>query len=176
MGGSATQYPHHDLTTGGFRGYPGRHTARSTHRMTNTTTSPTDLSRAWADALVAGDPDAVAATFAAGGILTDVGTGQHAEGRDAIRTTARGFIAMFTDLRIETTWEIGDHERFASQWIMSGTHTGDIPGLPATGRTFRIQGAKAGDVRDGAITRATTYWNMADFLTQVGILPTPSAG
>jgi hypothetical protein len=28
-----------------------------------------------------------------------------------------------------------------------------------------------GEVHDGLILRATEYWNMADFLAQVGILP-----
>jgi ketosteroid isomerase-like protein len=54
---------------------------------------------------------------------------------------------------------------------MTGVHTGDMPGLPATGRSFRIVGDGVGEVRDGQIVHVTDYWNMADFLGQVGALP-----
>ncbi|MDN5856807.1 MAG: hypothetical protein L0K86_29020 [Actinomycetia bacterium] len=57
---------------------------------------------------------------------------------------------------------------------MTGMHTGDVPGLPATGRSFRRLGAGVGEVHDGLVVRADEYWPGADLLTQVGILPPPS--
>lgn len=54
---------------------------------------------------------------------------------------------------------------------MTGVHTGDVPGLPATGKPFRISGAGVGEIRDGKLARVTEYWNMAEFLIQVGVLP-----
>jgi SnoaL-like polyketide cyclase len=57
---------------------------------------------------------------------------------------------------------------------MTVIHTGDVPGLPPTGRSFRVVGAGVGEVRDGLIVHATEYFNMADLLTQVGILPPPA--
>ncbi len=56
---------------------------------------------------------------------------------------------------------------------MSGVHTGDVPGLPATGKPFLIHGGGIGEVRDGRIARVTEYWNMAEFLIQVGLMPAP---
>ena len=50
-------------------------------------------------------------------------------------------------------------------------HSGDLQGLPATGRSFRIRGAGVGQIRDGKIIELTEYWNMAEFLTQVGAMP-----
>jgi len=135
------------------------------------TAHPLTALAAWTDALNRHDPDGVAAAFAPDCVLTDVGVGQRAQGRDAIRATAVGFIAMFTKLRIEKTVTLSEGERYASEWVMTGTYTGDAPGLPATGRSFRVLGAGVGEVRDGLIVRGTESWNMADFLTQVGVLP-----
>ena len=56
---------------------------------------------------------------------------------------------------------------------MSGVHTGDAPGLPATGKPFKISGGGFGEVREGKIVRTTQYWNMAEFLIQVGVMPAP---
>ena len=70
--------------------------------------------------------------------FTDVGTGQRAHGRDAIREQHEGFFAMFTDLAIQKTNVLSDGAWYATEWVMTGVHTGDAPGLPATGRSFRV--------------------------------------
>ena len=81
---------------------------------------------------------------------------------------------MWSELRIEVTDLLVAGDAYTKQWIMTGVHTGDVPGLPATGKPFRIRGCGVGRVRDGQIADVTEYWNMAEFLAQVGILP-PSA-
>jgi steroid delta-isomerase-like uncharacterized protein len=129
----------------------------------------------WTDAINRHDPDAAAAFYAPDADFTDAGTGQRAQGRDAIRDAFKAFLAMSTDLAIEKTNMLSDGSWFATEWVMTGVHTGDIPGLPATGRSFHVVGAGVGEVRDGLIVHATEYWNMADFLGQVGALP-PQAG
>src|SRR5512142_1931313 len=89
----------------------------------------------WTDAINRRDPDAAAAYFAPDGHLTDAGTGQRVQGREAIREWTKAFIAMYTDLAIEKT-VLSDGTGFATEWVMTGVHTGDLPGLPATGRSF----------------------------------------
>jgi steroid delta-isomerase-like uncharacterized protein len=64
---------------------------------------------------------------------------------------------------------------YTKQWVMTGVHSGDIPGLPATGKPFRIRGCGVGRVDDNKIVELTEYWNTAAFLMQVCILPTPTA-
>lgn len=142
--------------------------------MTRTGNSPLTALSDWTDALNRHDPDGVAAAFAPAGVLLDSGTGQSATGRTEIRSTAAGFIGMFTDLHFDKVNTLTDGHGYAAEWVMTGVHTGDIPGLPATGRTFRVVGAGVGEIHDGLIVRAAEYWNMADFLAQVGLLPPSS--
>lgn len=125
----------------------------------------------WTDAINRHDPDAAAAFYAPDADFTDAGTGQRAQGRDAIRDVFKAFLAMSADLAIEKTNMLSDGSWFATEWVMTGVHTGDIPGLAATGRSFHVVGAGVGEVREGLIVHATEYWNMADFLGQVGALP-----
>ena len=125
----------------------------------------------WTDAINRHDPDAAVAFYALDADFTDAGTGQRAQGRDAIRDVFKAFLAMSSDLAIEKTNMLSDGSWFATEWVMTGVHTGDIPGLPATGRSFHVVGAGVGEVRDGLIVHATEYWNMADFLGQVGAHP-----
>jgi steroid delta-isomerase-like uncharacterized protein len=88
-------------------------------------------------------------------VFVNVGDGQRNDGRDAVRA------------------DHVDGNRWAGEWTMSGVHTGDAPGLPATGKPFKISGGGFGEVREGKIVRTTQYWNMAEFLIQVGVMPAP---
>jgi len=106
-------------------------------------------------------------------VLADHGTGLRATGRVGNREAAAAFFKAFTDLYIEQTSHLTVGSEFAAEWIMRGVHTGDLPGMPATGRSFSVAGAKFTQVRNGEIVSATLYWNMADLLTQVGLLPPP---
>jgi len=63
-------------------------------------------------------------------------------------------------------------ERYAFEWELRGTNTGAAVGLPATNKQFRIRGVSIGEVEaDRRITHNRDYWNMADYLAQVGIMP-----
>lgn len=140
---------------------------------TATTTSVETAVSTWLAALNAHEPDAAADCFTADGVFVNLGTGEKHEGREAIRSSHASLFAAWSEIVVEKGPYLIDGDRYADEWTMSGVHTGDEPGLPATMKPFRITGAGVGDVRDGRIARASVYWNMAEFLVQVGIMPPP---
>jgi steroid delta-isomerase-like uncharacterized protein len=128
----------------------------------------------WTEALNRHDPEAAAAYWSEDGVFTNVGTGQRALGPAAIRDDHANTLTIWSEARWEkSSFLVGEGGQFADEWIVTGVHTGDAPGLPATGRPSRITGAAVGEVRDGKIVRNTVYWNMADYLAQIGVLPQP---
>jgi steroid delta-isomerase-like uncharacterized protein len=141
---------------------------------THITTDIKSLVLDWTDAYNRGDADAAASFMSEDCVVLNLGTGQRTTGRAAYRETVEMALTAFSDLRFEKTTFVVDGAAFATEWTMSGVHTGDLPGLPATGRSFRVPGATVGEVRDGKLARVTEYTNMADFLTQVGVLPPPA--
>jgi steroid delta-isomerase-like uncharacterized protein len=54
---------------------------------------------------------------------------------------------------------------------MSGTHKGDLPKIPATGKPFSVRGSTIYELREGKIKRNSDYWDMVTFLKQIGIMP-----
>jgi steroid delta-isomerase-like uncharacterized protein len=65
-------------------------------------------------------------------------------------------------------------DQYALEWEMVGTNTGEAAGMPATNKPFRIRGVSVGILdADGKIKHNRDYWNLADYLMQVGILPPP---
>lgn len=46
----------------------------------------------------------------------------------------------FPDLRFEIQEMIAENEKVVASWIMSGTQSGNLPELPASGKPFSISG------------------------------------
>ncbi|GAB5439229.1 ketosteroid isomerase-related protein [Falsiruegeria mediterranea] len=58
--------------------------------------------------------------------------------------------------------------RAAAEYIVNGTYLETDPDLPeAKGQTYRLPAGSFFDLRDGKITRVTTYYNLADWVKQV---------
>ena len=87
------------------------------------------------------DPDAVAAVFAEDAIVREIGTGQESRGRAAVRARAVALLTAFPDLTLERVALVIDGDRHADRWVLSGTHRGELFGIPPTGKRVRIDGA-----------------------------------
>ncbi|MBO9453388.1 nuclear transport factor 2 family protein [Tropicibacter sp. R16_0] len=58
--------------------------------------------------------------------------------------------------------------RASAEYIVNGTYLETDAGLPeAKGQTYRLPAGSFFDLRDGKITRVTTYYNLADWVKQV---------
>jgi steroid delta-isomerase-like uncharacterized protein len=61
-----------------------------------------------------------------------------------------------------------DGTRAAAEFNVIGTYLETDPGLPpAKGQAYRLPGAILFAVRDGRISRVTSYFNLTDWLTQI---------
>jgi steroid delta-isomerase-like uncharacterized protein len=109
-------------------------------------------------------------------VYEDVTLGVVNHGKDELRAFGGLFLSGFPDVAFELTSQVAAGERAAGEWIMTGTHTGNLPGLPATGRSISIRGASILELRDGKIRRCSDYWDMATLLRQVGLMPETEQG
>ncbi len=58
--------------------------------------------------------------------------------------------------------------RAAAEYIVNGTYLETDAGLPeAKGQTYRLPAGSFFELRDGLISRVTTYYNLADWVAQV---------
>lgn len=89
-------------------------------------------------------------------------------GRQAILARKRaGFTAM-PNLKITVTNRVVHGDQLTVEWVASGTHTSDYPGLPASGRAFSIPGVTVVVRREGKIVRESLYYDMAEVHRQLG--------
>ena len=100
-------------------------------------------------------------------------------GRAAVADWLRGCERAFPDLRFDVPQEppylSPDSPKAIVFWRTLGTHTGPIepPGIPPTNRSFVIDGVDHWTFRDGLVSRCRTYWDLNDFLRQLGLAPSP---
>ena len=116
------------------------------------------------------DADAVAAVFAADAVVRDAGSEEVTRGRAAVRARAAALLAAFPDFHLERVSLVVDGDRHADRWVMTGTHLGELFGIPATGRRVRVEGATFTRLGpDGLVVEDVHYSDRASLLAQLGI-------
>ena len=122
----------------------------------------------WAEGWSTHDMERVASVFTDDCIYEDVALGVVNRGKAELIAFGNGFIAGVPDLQVEVTSRFASGDKAAAEWKMSGTHTGDLPGMPATGKTFSLRGVSTFELRGDRVTRCSDYWDVATFQKQLG--------
>jgi steroid delta-isomerase-like uncharacterized protein len=100
--------------------------------------------------------------------------GKLSRGKKEIKDFFSDTFTSFPDFKIEMKSNFIAGDQGAGEWVMSGTFAqSTTPGVPATGKKFSVRGATINEFRGGKISRNTNYWNRAEFLQQVGLMPSP---
>ena len=97
-------------------------------------------------------------------------------------TGPEGFIKFFTmlrsafpDLKIAVEHMVADEENVAFAYTVTGTHSGDFLGVPATGRQIKARGMQITRFEKG---EQVERWGSSDelgILQQIGAAPKPGA-
>lgn len=92
-------------------------------------------------------------------------------GPEAFKPFYRTFRGTFPDIQVRILHAVSEGEFCAVRCAVTGTHSGDALGVPATGNAVSFSGMTIVRVRDGQIHEG---WNTFDFLQlyqQLGVLP-----
>ncbi len=114
------------------------------------------------------DADAVAAVFAESAVVREAGSATESHGRDAVRARATLLLTAFPDYHLQRIELVIDGDRHADRWVMTGTHLGELYGIPATGRRVRVEGATFTRLGpDGLVTADVHFTDLAGLLRQL---------
>ena len=104
---------------------------------------------------------------------------EHSEGFQGVEPFQQQIIAFragFPDLHVSLDDLLTEGDRFASRTTVTGTHTGDLMGMPATGRRISVEAVDIGRIENGQAKERWGGLNMYAMLTQLGVIPAPPAG
>jgi steroid delta-isomerase-like uncharacterized protein len=131
--------------------------------------SALDITQRYFDAWNRRDPVAVLQTLHADGSYTDPTTGGPLRG-DAFLGYMNGLFSAFPDTSFEVASEgLAAPELVAAQWIMRGTNTGSMFGLPPTGKSIVLNGADFIRVEGGKIRSVEGYFDSRVIPDQLGL-------
>lgn len=129
----------------------------------------TTLVLAYYAAFNRGDRDAMLALLT-DDVAHDLNQGPRETGRDAFAAfMARMDRCYREQLRDIVVMASPDGTRAAAEYVVHGEYLVDDDGLPpANGQRYVLPGGAFFDLRDGRIARVTNYYNLQDWIAQVG--------
>jgi steroid delta-isomerase-like uncharacterized protein len=98
------------------------------------------------------------------------GDGVEQRGVEAVVAAVTTFTGAFPDLSIEVRRQhvAGDGVSIV-EYTFSGTHRGELEGIPATGRAMEVVACSVVEVRDGRIVEERDYYDTLALMTQLGV-------
>lgn len=116
------------------------------------------------------DADAVVSIFAEDAVMREPNSGIEHRGRTAIRDRAVMLLRAFPDFRLEKIVLLIDGYRHADRWVMTGTHLGELFGLPPTGRKVRVEGSTFTTLNeDGLVIEDVHFTDDTALAAQLGV-------
>jgi predicted ester cyclase len=95
------------------------------------------------------------------------------QGVEPFQQQVAAFRSAFPDLHVSIDDVLTDGDRFASRTTVTGTHTGDLMGLPPTGQRISVESVDLGRIANGQAQERWGGLNMYSLLTQLGVIPAP---
>ncbi|HZD59285.1 MAG TPA: ester cyclase [Anaerolineae bacterium] len=127
----------------------------------------------WADVWNAKDADRLMAFYADDVVLYQAPLKKTLVGKEYLAARFRDIIEMSSDIRLTIRELHVDGDTAVMEFNTIGTHTGRFLDYEPTGRTFDYDSCLIFKVKDGKITKHTTYLDTATILRALGLISIP---
>jgi steroid delta-isomerase-like uncharacterized protein len=92
-------------------------------------------------------------------------------GVDAYKQRAQMFITAFPDLRLTVNDTFDEGDKQVLRWTATGTHKGELMGIPPTGKSVTITGMTIGHFQNGKLVESWENGDTLGLLQQLGVVP-----
>lgn len=131
------------------------------------TSTPQEVIVAWFDRVWnKRSKDAIYELMAADGVANQEG-GPPLRGPNEFMQFYDALVAAFPDLKLRVIKSVGDAEQAAIHWEATGTHRGELMGIPASQQSVAFSGMSFVRVKDGQITEGWDSWNVGGLMAKL---------
>jgi steroid delta-isomerase-like uncharacterized protein len=99
------------------------------------------------------------------------GMSEPIRGKDGFREFVNMYLTGFPDSALTVDHQLAEGEFVASRWTARGTNTGELMGMPATGKQVTVEGITYARIADGKTREAWVSWDSLSLMQQLGIVP-----
>ena len=118
-----------------------------------------------------GNVDLVDELYAPDYVLHDPSLPEDLHGPEGIKRYAAMTLGAFPDIRVAVEDQVAEGDKVVSRWTATGTHTGDLMGIPPTGRRVEISGVTINRFSGGKIAEDWYQSDDLGMMQQLGVVP-----
>jgi steroid delta-isomerase-like uncharacterized protein len=94
-----------------------------------------------------------------------------AKGPQGAKSTLATYLKAFPDVKISIEREIADGDYVVQHLLLTGTNTGELNGVPATGKKANVSGVMTSKIKDGKVVEAWSLFDSLTLMQQLGLVP-----
>jgi steroid delta-isomerase-like uncharacterized protein len=95
------------------------------------------------------------------------------KGPEGAKSWAQAIRTGLPDISLSHEDIVSEGDKVTIRWTGSGTHDGEMFGVPATGRPVNVSGIDIFLIKGGKIAEMWQEWDALGFMQQVGAIPSP---
>jgi steroid delta-isomerase-like uncharacterized protein len=92
-------------------------------------------------------------------------------GREGVKQFFRMYLAAFPDVRMVIEDQVAEGDRVVTRWTATGTHKGELMGIPPTGKQVRVSGIDINRLEGGKIIESWGSSDQLGMMQQLGVIP-----
>ena len=130
------------------------------------------LTRRFFDAFDAGDLTSAESVFAPDAVVHNVGAPDPLN-LAGFKQLGALFLAAFPDGKHTIEDVISEGDKVITRATYRATHTGDLMGIPPTGKQVNVSAMIIDQIADGKIVETWRMFDQMGMMQQLGVIPTP---
>jgi len=95
-------------------------------------------------------------------------------GPEGLRVGLDRYVNAFPDGRLTVDQQTTDGAFVTTRWTLTGTHTGELDGIPPSGRQVTVSGITISRVEGDLVVEEWTSWDRLGLLVQLGAISEPA--
>lgn len=99
------------------------------------------------------------------------GSPEPLRGRDGFRNFVTTYLTAFPDGTLTVDEQIAEGDTVATRWTGRGTNTGELMGMPPTGKQVTIEGISYARITDAKVRETWITWDTLALMQQLGAVP-----
>lgn len=107
-------------------------------------------------------------------VTTVVGAPEQIRGPQGFREFVTMYRTAFPDLRLSVDEQIAEGDTVVTRWTATGTHQGELMGMPATGKQATTAGINIDRIAGGKLVGGWGIFDQLGLLQQLGAMPAPT--
>ena len=98
---------------------------------------------------------------------------QEVRGPEGFAENVAAVRSAFPDWHLEIVDQVAEGEKVVTRYVATGTHRGELAGIPPTGKRVEVPGMGIDYFRGGKIRESWEYYDVMGMMQQLGAIPYP---